>query len=202
MTLKFDFRDFERVARNLGALERQVPFALANAMSSAAFTVREQLITETWPGHVEVRNRNALRNALRVKKARKADLNVAIEGTGPAADRLNLKAHADGGVHRPKSHRLAIPPAGTVKRGARGVAKRQRPRAIIDATPKRALRITKRGIFVGQGGRLHLKYSFKPSANIKPDVPFRQDFSRMMQNAVRRQFPIAIKKAMATAFRK
>ncbi len=198
MSLKFDLRDFERVARSLDAFADQVPFAMANALSSAAFKVREVLITDTWPEHVEVRNRNALRQALRVEKAKRKSLRVAITDTGPSAVRLNLKAHADGGVKKPIGRRLAVPLAGTVRRGARGVAKGERPRAIIDATPKRALRVTKRGIFVGAGGRLHMRYAFTPTAQIKPDVPFREDFERAMRGEVRRQFPTAIRRAMQT----
>ena len=201
MSLRFDFRDFKRAARRIGAFEKQIPFALANAMTTAAFKVKDSLISETWAEHVEVRNRNALRQALRIEKARKTNLRVAIVGSGPSAQRLNLVAHAEGGTKKPQGRRLAIAPAGTVKRGARGVPKGQRPAAIIAKTPKRALRITDRGIFVGEGGRLRLRYALKPSATIKADVPFKQDFARMMGAEVRRQFPIAMAKAMKTAFR-
>ena len=201
MSLKLDMRDFEKLTRQLGAFESQIPFALANAMTSAAFIVRQQLIDDTWSRGVEVRNRNALRQALRVEKARKRDLRVAIVGSGPSAERLNLKAHAEAGGKAHAHRRLAIPPSGTVRRGARGVPKGQQPRAIIANTPKRALRITDRGIFVGKGGRLHLKYAFTPSAQIPADVPFYQDFDRMMSAQIKRSFVTSMNKAMRTAFR-
>jgi hypothetical protein len=199
ISLSFDFSSFERKAKEIGGAIDQIPFALANAMSSAAFKVREILIDDTWPRHVEVRNRNAIRQALRVEKAKKKNLRVAIVGSGPSAQRLNLKAHAEAGAKRPlKGRRLAIAPTGTVHRGARGVPKGERPTAIINTTPKRALRITDRGIFVGQGGRLHLRYAFTPTARIKADVPFHEDFNRALRAELRRTFPIAMAKAMKT----
>ena len=49
--------------------------------------------------------------------------------------------------------RLAIPPVGIVRRTSRGVSASQTPRAIIDRTPKRALRLNATGIFAGRDGR-------------------------------------------------
>lgn len=193
--LTFNFSDFERMARDLEHAEDQMKFAIANALTSAAFRARELLITDTWPAHVEVRNRMLLRTALRVERARKNNLRVAIVDT---LGRANLLAHAKGGTARPHGRRFAIPPKGTVRRTAHGVTQSQRPRAIIASTPKRALRITPRGIFVGEGGRLHLRYAFATSAHIKKDVPFFEDFERYMREEIKRTFPIAMKKAMQT----
>ena len=200
-SLRFNLDDFERVAKGLGALERQIPFALATAMNAAVKEVRASLITNLWPQYVEVRNKNALRQALRMEFARKTNLSVAITDAGPAGQRLNLGAHAHGGQRAHRGRRIAIAPKGTVRRGAKGVAKSQRPAAIIANTPKRALRMTSRGILVGQGGRLHLKYALVPSATIKADVPFDAAFERAMGDAVRRQFPLAVERAMQTAFK-
>lgn len=195
--ISFDFSAFERKARQIGAAIDQVPFAIANSMTSAAFRTREALLNNTWPQHVEVRNRNALRQALRIEKATKRNLTVAVVGSGPSAQRLNLKAHAEAGTKRPSRGRdLAIAPTGTVTRGARGVPIGERPKQIVANTPKRALRITNRGIFVGQAGRLHLRYAFTPAARIRADVPFHEDFARVMRAEMQRQFPIAMAKAM------
>lgn len=197
--LTFDLRDFQRLARNLKTLESQVPFALANAMTHAAFRTRELLITDTWPRAVEVRNRAFLRRSLRIQKARKTALRVAI------VDDLNrdiLLIHAQGGTKRPLKRGLAIPPSGTVSRGPRGVPKGERPKAVIARTPKRALRVTSRGIFVGAGGRLHLRYAFAPTATVKPDVPFLDDFEHYMRREIQPAFVKSIRKAMKTARRK
>lgn len=192
---QINFDDFLRRADEIGAARDQVPFALANAMTSAAFRTKTLLATDTWPKAVESRNKNFLRAALHVEPARKHDLTVSIVDT---LGRANLAQHADGGTERPRSSTFAIPPAGSVKRTARGVAASQRPRAIIANTPKRALRITPRGIFIGIGGRLHLKFSFKPSAQIKRDVPFREDFARYMAEELKRTFVVAMERAMRT----
>jgi hypothetical protein len=74
-----------------------------------------------------------------------------------------------------------------------------RPKELVESTPKRALRIIPgKGIFVGKGGRLNLRYSFKPSATIRPDVPFEQDFRRYMIDKIEEQFPIRLGEAMRT----
>lgn len=192
--LKLDFRDWNRVAKQWGAAADQVPFALANAMTAGAFKAREVLADETWPGAVDVRNRALMRASLRIEKAKKRNLSVTIYDR---LGRAHLALHADGGT-KGANGRLAIPPTGTVKRGAKGVPKGQRPSAIIAKTPKRALRITPRGIYVGEGGRLHLRYAFASSANIKADVPFNEDFARVMTREMLKHLPAAIRGAMST----
>lgn len=198
MTLKIDIRDFERLAKEMGGFVDQIPFAMAGALNTAAFDARKRLIGETWPGAIEARNSSFLGAALRVERATKRDLTVAVSETGPAGGRANLVAHAESAVKRPRGRVLAIPPAGTVRRGAHGIPKGQKPRAIVASTPKRALRITKQGIFVGQGGRLHLRYAFETAAQIKADVPFYTDFDRFMAARLPGAFCDAMVKAMMT----
>jgi hypothetical protein len=195
--LTFDFSDFERAARAMNAKIDQVPYALSRALNDSAFGTRKSLIDVTWPSAVQVVNKTFMRASLNIEKASKAHLQVAIVDK---LGRANLKQHAESGVKRRKTagKNLAIPPTGTVTRTAKGVRANQRPRALIADTPKRALRITQRGIFVGQGGRLHLRYAFKPEARIKPDVPFYRDFEGEMREQMRVEFPRAMAKAMAT----
>jgi hypothetical protein len=66
-------------------------------------------------------------------------------------------------------------------------------------TPKRALRITSRGVFVGQGGRLHLKYSFKSTAAQPADTPMYEDFRYTVESGMRTGFGDAFRRAMQTA---
>lgn len=194
--LKFDLSDFEKQARALEAAQDQVPFALSLALNDAAFNARTVLIQKTWPEHVTVRNKSFMNAALRVVKSDKHNLRVEIFDR---LGRANLKAHADGGTIRPvKAQTLAVPPPGLFKRGPRGIPPNKRPRAIIANTPKRALRITARGIYVGKGGRLQLMYAFKPSVNQPADVPFREDFRTAMLEGVRTAFPAAMARAMRT----
>jgi hypothetical protein len=53
--LTFNVVQFERAAQMMGAAIDQVPFALANAMTTAAFKARDNLIQDMWPRYVEVR---------------------------------------------------------------------------------------------------------------------------------------------------
>ena len=202
MSLKFDLSDFDRVARELGVFADQIPFVLSFAMNKAAIQVTKNLIDETWPKYVEVRNRAALRQGLRVERSKKRYLTVAIAGTGPAAQRLNLAAHAHGGSREHRGRRIAIPLKGSVRRGAKGVVKGQRPHDIIVNTPKRALRVTKTGIFVGEGGKLQPRYFFTQNARIPADVPFDAEFERMMLREMHHQMPAAVERAMRTAFKR
>jgi hypothetical protein len=51
---------------------------------------------------------------------------------------------------------------------------------------------------VGEGGKLRLRYTFKPSARQPKDVPFRETFARFMAAEARTQFGPAMLKAMRT----
>src|SRR5215471_8761865 len=67
--IRLDLSAFERKARELGGSIEEVPFALARAMTSAAFATRSVLVDDVWPKHVKVRSRGFLGRALRVKPA-------------------------------------------------------------------------------------------------------------------------------------
>src|ERR1019366_4021305 len=99
----------------------------------------------------------------------------------------------------PRIAHLAIPVSGKLVRGMRGIAKGQRPKALIASTPKRALRITSKGIFVGEGGRLNLMYAFKTSVTQPEDVHFEEDFQRVMVLKMSSELPKAVAFAMRTA---
>jgi hypothetical protein len=203
IALDLDIRDFERKARDVDAMVDQVPFALAQAMNRAVKDARESLIHETWPSAVTVRNPYFLRASFHMEFARASDwrhrgeMHVAIADT---MGRAHLAAHAYGGEKTARG-RLAIPPSSgkVVIRTGHGVRKNQTPRAIIDHTPKHALRIIPgKGIFVGEGGRLWLHYSFKARATIRQDVPFVSDFRSVMIGKVQQYFPQELAKAMAS----
>lgn len=190
--LTIDTSTFEKRAKELHAQIDQVPYALALAMNAAAKKTKQTLVEDTWPSHVTQRNKSFIGRALQRTYASKRNLQIEIYDS---LGRAHLKLHDAGGTKTAKG-RLAIPPPGTVKRGAGGVRKKQRPHSIIVNTPKRALRITNRGLFVGKGGRLHLMYAFKASANMPADVPFEDDFRRAMTIELRASFPAAMERAM------
>jgi hypothetical protein len=194
MDFEIDCKAFERRAKELHGTIDQVPFALAKAMNAAAKNTRQVLVQDTWPQHVLQRNSSFIGRALRTDFATKRNLRVEIYDS---LGRAHLKLHDAGGTKEAKG-RLAIPPLGAVSRGSSGVRRSQRPRAIIANTPKRALRITPKGIFVGKGGHLRLMYAFKPSASQPADVPFSATFRETMAIALRAAFPAFVKAAMAT----
>jgi hypothetical protein len=190
--ISFDFSAFERKARQIDALQREVPFALSRALNEAALKTRQSLIDETWPKYVEVRNRHFLRAALRVEKASKGNLRVAVVDT---LGRGNLKLHAEGGTKRARG-RLAIP-SKAVRRTAKGVARSQRPVNIKNKVVRKGLIFERTG--KGENARLRLMYSLKPSAKIDKRVPFKEDFARSMRAEVQRLFPQHLQHAMRTA---
>ena len=181
------------MAERIGGLGSQLPYVIANLLNDGAFKTRQVLVQDTWPTHVQVRNVRFISAALRVEKASKNNLEVAIyDSIGHG----HLKAHAEGGTKRVSGPRIAIPDADNIRVGPSGVWKSQSPAAIIARTPKRALRITKGGIFVGRGGTLRRMYAFRPSVPIQPAVPFYKEFNYIMNNAIRTGFKDAMEFAM------
>lgn len=200
ISINFDFKDFEDYANKLHARVDQVPYALARALNDAAFYTREKF-KETWASSVEVKSPSFIGAALHIERATKYNLQVEIydqialqRGRGG-----HLYEHAYGGQKQAAHQHLAIPLKSWVKYGARGVRKDMLPEAIIRSTPKRALRITDTGIFVGEGGELKMKYKLQPTAQIKADVPFVEVWQRVMNEQVEANFTHRLLEAMATA---
>jgi hypothetical protein len=92
--IQFDVTACERRAWELGGALDQVPFALAGALTDAAFIARRHLVEQTWPGKIAV-----------------------VDNLG----RAHLKLQAAGGVKKARG-RLAITTSRDL-RGAGGVAK-------------------------------------------------------------------------------
>jgi hypothetical protein len=196
MELRLDVSEFEKRAKQLDAAEDQIPFALSLALNSAVQDARGVLIQDTWPKHVTERNASFIRWALGMVFSTKHNLRVEINDKR-ANTRGHLALHMGGGV-KVANLRLAIPPRGSVQRGAHGVRKDQLPAAIVAHTPKRALRVTAGGIFVGVAGRLQLKYFFRQSVRQPADVPFADAFRDAVVKATRASFAGAMARAMRT----
>jgi hypothetical protein len=192
--VKFDFSDWERKAAELSAAADQVPFALARALNESVENAQSVLIISTWPQHVKQRNSTFMRAALRRKFATKNNLTAEIYDS---LHRGHLKEHAIGGTKSAKGAHLTIP-SSEIPIGSHGVTKSNRAAALIAKTPKRALRITSRGIYVGKGGRLHLKFALRRSVPIPADVPFYADFSEAVRDGMRTSFPYCLRVAMRT----
>ena len=196
-TVQFDLSALERMSGRVGGAIDQMPYALSRSLNDSVFKARQVLVTQTWPSAVTARNASFISAALRVEKATKGNLRVEI---ADVLGRGNLQQHARGGVSVPRKVSNFAIPAAELKsqRGARGMPVRLSPRSIISRTPPRALRVTQRGIFVGEGGRLHLKYSFARSVTISATARFYEDFEYVMRESMRTGFPDAMRQAMAT----
>lgn len=193
ITLELDLSAFQLRAKELGGQIDQLPYALAMAMNDAAFKTRAALIEQTWPSHVTVRRPNFLRAALRVERATKRTLSVAITDV---LQRGSLALHAQGGIKRGKT-RLAIPEKSLgAKRTGSGVPRRLRPRNLPNSFRKGDAIFQRVG--AKKKPRLKLMYVLTHSARIRRDVPFVEDFRRMMSAELSRSFPAAMAKAMAT----
>jgi hypothetical protein len=196
LAVNLDVSSFAPFGEMLRSAPDQVPFALANSLNDAAFKARQVWVSTTWPSHIEQRNSAFLNAALRVEKASKTSLTVAL------TDRLQrdyLQRLAKGGIARPKkARRFGVPLKGWVQYGARGRPTAQKLQTIIARTPKRALRITSRGLFVGESGSLHLRYSFKDSITQPKRVPFYEDFEFIVRNELRTGFGDRMAQAIRT----
>lgn len=196
-TLEIDTHEFAAFANQITGAAEQMPYVLSTLMNDGAFKARQTWINHTWPNSVTVRNQAFMSAALRVEKATKTNLCVRLFDT---LGRDFLQRLAVGGIDRPTQHRtLAIPLKAWVHRTARGVPRSQQPSAIIAHTPKRALRITDRGLFVGEAGKLQLRYSWKEQAIQPKLVPFYEDFAYVMMEAIRTGFADVFARAMRTA---
>jgi len=186
---------FLQKAKQLNDSLDQLPFALSTMLNDAAFAARRVLTEVTWPSHVTARNRTFISASLRVEKATKSNLRIKIYDV---LGRGKLKQHATGGSAQPQRSRVfAIPIPGRVQRTTRGVASKDRPRNLV-TNSRRAVRITPKGIFVGEHGRLVLKYAFKPSVFIHKDVPFYEDFAYTIGHHCRTSFAEHMARAVAT----
>lgn len=119
--------DVARVRRRMTTVARQeLPFALALALTGAAFDIRKEAVERVGPDSFDMRDRRFLRAALRVEKATKANMTAKVYDALESSD---LELHARGKVKYPfNGRRLAVPTKHLLpKRGARGVPKAWRP---------------------------------------------------------------------------
>ena len=214
MSLTFDLRDFQRVARQMQAFEEQIPFALARALNEAAEVARRELISTTWAQHITVRNPNFLKAALTTKGARATKRNLRVE-IYDKLGRGNLSLHDQGGTRRGQGA-LAVPTSALAsRRGSKGIPKGMRPKTLPKSFAKPGksgdmLIFQRTGSYKKAGKRalaqdnrhLKLAYVLKPSTPIRADVPFHADFNRVMRREMPRQFQVFMQKAMETAFKR
>ena len=136
-----------------------------------------------------------------VKRATKTKLRVSARDR---FDRGNLQLHTTGVTKRARSGRIAIPSRFTkATRGARGVRKALRPRAVVDNPNGYIDRDGPRDAIYqryGRGGnRVRLLYVLQPSARLRKRFRFYEDAERITQavspKLFRKNFSHAIKTA-------
>ena len=192
--------DFERRAASIGLVQKEVPFALANALTYAAYRTKDALAGTEWPKHVQVRNTRFLKAALDIEPAMARDFR---EGRGmkveifDALGHVDLKRLAMGGVKSPKrGGRLAIPTQRVQRGGSGAIRKNQTPRGL---NPKNVV-IKDNLLFVrvgrGKNKKLQLAYKLRPNAKVKPTVPFYSDFQRLLRGEVYKSFPVSVRNVL------
>lgn len=192
--LKLDLSVFEELADRMDAARDQIPFALAGALNDAAFTTRTEFIQETWPHHIRQRNASFMRAVWHVGMADKHNLVVRLYDQ---LGREFLVTHDRGGVKRPyHGGRLAIPVggyAGARRTSGGAITEGWKPRNLPGAF------IRNNAIFMRVGKKnVQMVYVLKPSANIRPDVPFTATFKDFMEKQALTAFPARMVTAMMT----
>ena len=130
--------NYRKLSRSLEQVGRkQLPFSFAKTLNETMKAVEKYTVARTYPRAFDVRNRAFFKASMftgtAVKRATKTKLRVSARDR---FDRGNLQLHATGGTKRARSGCIAIPSRFTkATRGAKGVRKALRPRAVVD-TPK------------------------------------------------------------------
>jgi hypothetical protein len=191
--LEFDFADMERAALNVGAAADQIPFALALAMNRSADVTRNLLIQQTWPGHIQSRNKSFIAASLTTREARASKQSLSVE-IYDKLDRGNLQLQAKGGTRSPLGGSNLAIPLSSIPKSGRGVPARLRPKNLGTRAFRKGDALYTRDA----KGRLRLLYTLRPSANIPKRVPFYEDFATSMQRELQRTIPLAVAQAMAS----
>lgn len=198
MPVRFDMSGFERAAAGIGLIQDEVPFALANAMTRAAFKTKDALARDTWPKHVTVRNNNFLRASLDVEPALARDFRSGGTMKAEIFDALghvDLKRLTLGGVKTGKSGpNIAIPTKRVQRTGSGAIRSNQKPRALKRTVRKGNLIFQAEG--KGKNSKLRLMYAVRSRARIQPEVPFYSDFDRLYRAELYKAFPQAVRNVM------
>ena len=178
--------NYKRLSRSLDQVGRkQLPFAFAKTLNKTMKAVEKYIVARTYPRAFDIRNRAFFKASMftgtAVKRATKSKLRVSARDR---FDRGNLQLHATGGTKRARSGRIAIPSRFTkATRGARGVRKALRPRAVVDSPKGYIDRVGPRDAIYqryGRGGsKVRLLYVLQPRARIRKRFRFYEDAERI-----------------------
>jgi hypothetical protein len=198
--------NYKKLSRSLDQVGRkQLPFAFAKTLNQTMKAVGKYTVARTYPRAFNVRNKGFFKAAMFTKDAVRWATETKLRASAcDRFDRGNLQLHATGGTKRARSGRIAIPSRFTkATRGARGVRKALRPRAVVN-TPKGFIdRDGPRDAIYqsyGRGGsKVRLLYVLHRSAGIPKRFRFYEDAERITQsvspNLFRKNFSQAIRTA-------
>lgn len=194
MTINIDITsDIDEALRGVkDTFERQIPFAMAGALTDTAFDVRRRVVGSTYPEAFKVRNKalpgrmfkvmdetgGVLRGGARtVSRSLKAEGSVTLS-VGDSLGREWSQDQAEGGTKTARGGSLAVPVRGDELRGVSGrVLKRNLPRNITDK--KRFFLVKKggrkRAIMERKGKDTTAVYLFMQSAQIPKRFRFYED---------------------------
>jgi hypothetical protein len=190
--IEFDFAELERAARSVGAAADQIPYAMSLALNRSAEVTRNFLIKQTWPTHVTQRNASFIAASLTTRDSRASKTSLAVE-IYDKLNRGNLQLQAKGGTRTPRGGGSLAVPVSTIKKGARGVPARLRPKALQNSFKRNGKLYTR-----DKRGRIKLVYTLKPTTAVPKRVPFYEDFAASMNRELKRTIPLAVAKAMST----
>ena len=206
--------NIDSLARRIKSYRDQIPQATAMALNATAFDFRKEIVTNTWPRSVIVRNRGFMNAALRVETAKKRNLTVTVYDQ---LKREYLSRLDKSGVKIPLGNHLAIP-GREVKSQIRGgngaIKKNYKPRALL--TKKRYFvqtlktgvdAILERPVGREKGlrkktrqkrGPLKVWYILEPRANIPSMFPFYETANRIVERRIGINFRNAFRRAVMT----
>jgi hypothetical protein len=126
---------------------------------------------------------------------------LSVEITNEKAHgRAALGLHDSGDVESAKAPQVV--PSQYIRRNGRGVPRNQLPLALPRSFKKNKVVFQRYSVPKKKGGRPWLKFVCvsKPSVRLKPDVPFKRDFERIMPDELECSFSRRMEEAIGTAF--
>ena len=194
-----------------GWQKKQLPFAVANTLTSTAFALRKGSIERIFPKAFKSPNAsNFAKGILRVKKANKRDYAVGrMSSQVFDIKELNyLMLHEKGGSKMPREgHTIAIPTRKIKAKLGKRRNKAWRPRQLLSKEnyvkiekPKGKLKYTI--VRTAKAGKKNERiYNMVTSAFIKPKLRFERTASKIVKKAMPKIFKREFANALRTAKR-
>lgn len=186
-----------------GARRRQIPFAVALALTRVAKLAREDIV-EGLPSRFVVRGKK-LGQSIRHKPASKSDWPHVRSSVYTLAEALVLQE--EGGTKRPRGKSLAVPGEGVRPTPSDKITASKRPKAILKrrgsflATLKTGANAGADAILqrVGRGRHpLRVAYLLRPSGEVRPRLEFVRTVRRRVETSLALEYHRAMEQAFAS----